>query len=307
MKLGELTCISENIDIDKYIDFREQVKKYMEYPEWLGDFSKKDLTKMLKNKSKIWIYYLNNEPVCSMMLIPADEKALLKFELDLNFKEVIDYGPMFVNHKFIGNGLQFQMLKKLDEYCVNIGYRYAIGTIHPNNFYSINNLVKDNFELINTKELKRGIRNIYLKVLDKDYTEKILTFIVNKDKFLLLKGSDKDPQFHKSFWYTVTGSVEKTDNSLEDAVKREVKEETNLEIKKIKKIPLVFEYESLGKNCVEHAFISYVQDGSVILNEENIDYKWCNIDEFVKLIKWYDDKKKLLKILNNNMTNINKN
>ena len=170
MKLEELTCISENIDIDKYIDFREQVKNNMEYPDWLGDFSKKDLIKMLENESKIWIYYLNDEPVCSIMLIPADEKALLKFELDLNFKEVIDYGPMFVNHKFIGNGLQFQMLKTLDEYCINLGYKYVISTVHPDNIYSINNLVKDNFELVNTKEFKRGIRNIYLKkLINKDW------------------------------------------------------------------------------------------------------------------------------------------
>lgn len=165
MKLEELTCISENIDIDKYIDFREQVKKNMEYPDWLGDFSKKDLIKMLENETKIWIYYLNDEPVCSIMLIPADEKALLKFELDLNFKEVIDYGPMFVNYKFIGNDLQFQMLKTLDEYCINLGYKYVISTVHPDNIYSINNLVKDNFELVNTKKFKRGIRNIYLKKL----------------------------------------------------------------------------------------------------------------------------------------------
>lgn len=80
-------------------------------------------------------------------------------------KHYLNYGPMFVNHKFIGNGLQFQMLKKLDEYCMNLGYKYVISTVHPNNIYSVNNLIKDNFELINSKEFKRGIRNIYLKKL----------------------------------------------------------------------------------------------------------------------------------------------
>ena len=306
MKLEELTCISENIDIDKYIDFRERVKKNMEYPDWLGDFSKKDLIKMLKNESKIWIYFLDDEPVCSMMIIPVDKESLFKLNLDLNYKDVVEYGPIFVNPKYVGKGLQYQMFLKLDEYCYELGYKYAVGTVHPDNIYSINNFSKDKFIFFNRKEFKRGIRDIYLKVLNKNYVEKILTFIVNKDKFLLLKGSDKDPQFHESFWYTVTGSVEKIDNILEDAVKREIKEETNLETKKIKKIPLVFEYESLGTNCVEHGFISYVEEGIIILNEENIDYKWCDIDEFVKLIKWYGDKNKLLEILKNNMTNINK-
>lgn len=96
-----------------------------------------------------------------MMIIPSSEKNLSKFKFDLCYKEVIDYGPMFVNPKYIGNGLQYQMLKAIDNYCQSLGYKYAITTVHPDNIYSINNLIKDNFEHKNTKELKRGIRNIY--------------------------------------------------------------------------------------------------------------------------------------------------
>jgi len=161
--LKDLKCINKNINIDKYIEFRELVKQNMEYPEWLGDFSKEDLINMLNKDSIIWIYYLNNEPVCSMMLIPSTEKAMKNFELDLDYKEVVDYGPMFVNPKYVGNGLQYQMLKELDDYCLKLGYKYAVGTIHPDNIYSINNLLKDNFKLTGTKEFARGIRNIYLK------------------------------------------------------------------------------------------------------------------------------------------------
>lgn len=57
------------------------------------------------------------------------------------------------------------MLKELDKYCSNLGYKYAVSTIHPDNIYSINNLEKDNFKCIGTKKFKRGIRNIYFKNL----------------------------------------------------------------------------------------------------------------------------------------------
>ena len=123
--------------------------------------------------------------------------------------------------------------------------------------------------------------------------EKILTFIVKDKKLLLLLGSDKDPQFHKSFWYVVTGGCEKEDNSLEDAVKREVLEETGLTLTKIVDLYWTFEYESLGKHCIEHAFISFTDNDNVVLNEESIDYKWCDLDEFVNLIEWYGDKQEL--------------
>lgn len=163
MILQELKCINKDVNIDEYIKFRELVKQSMEYPEWLGDFTKEDLIKMRNDNSIIWVYYLDNDPVCSMMLIPSTEKALNKFEIDLDYKEVVDYGPMFVNPKYVGNGLQYQMLKELDNYCVKLGYKYAAITIHPNNIYSINNLLKDNFVLVGTKKFTRGVRNIYLK------------------------------------------------------------------------------------------------------------------------------------------------
>ncbi len=167
MKLKDLKVIDNNIDLDKYIEFREYVKKNMEHPEWLGDFTKEELEIMLKTNSKIWIYYLNQEEVCSMMLIPATKRALEKFEINLDYKQVVDYGPMMVNPKFVGHGLQFQMLQEIDKYSINHNYKYAIGTIHPDNIYSIRNLIKDDFELVNFKEFKRGPRNIYMKKLTK--------------------------------------------------------------------------------------------------------------------------------------------
>lgn len=297
MKLSELKCINENIDVDKYIEFREYVKSNMECPEWLGDFSKEDLNFILNNGSKIWIYYLGQESVCSMMFIPGDETSVEKLGLKIDYYKVADYGPMFVNPKYVGNGLQYQMLIEMDNYCIQRGYKYSIGTVHPDNVYSKNNLLKDKFVFCGQKEFTRGLRNIYLKCLDKEYVQKILTFIVHNNKFLLLKGSDEDPQFHESFWYVVTGGVEKEDKTLEATVKREVKEETNLNVKKIENIPLVFEYESLGKNCIEYAFISYTSDDNIILNEESIDYKWCDINEFINLINWNYPKEELKKIL----------
>lgn len=297
MNLLDLKYINKNINIDEYIEFREMVKQNMEHPEWLGDFSKEDLINMQKENSIIWIYYLNEEPVCSMMLIPSTEKDLNKFELDLDYNHVVDYGPMFVNPKYVGNGLQYQMLKELDNYCKSLGYKYAVGTIHPKNIYSINNLLKDNFVEIAQKEFSRGTRNIYLKCLEDNYIQKILSFIVKDGKYLLLKGDDSDPQFHKSFWYVVTGSVEKEDSCLIESVKREIMEETGLKVLNIKKIPMIFEYESLGDKCIEHLFISEVDDGNIILNEENIDYKWCDYNEFIDLIYWHYSKEQLINIL----------
>lgn len=167
IKLNNLECINKDIDINNYISFRDKVKSNMEHPEWLGDFSETDLSNIINNNGKIWIYKLNNNNVCSMMIIPSSQKDMEKFKLNLDYKKVIDYGPMFVDFNYIGNNLQYQMLQVLDKEMINNNYTHALVTVHPDNKYSINNILKDDFKLINTLNLKRGPRNIYIKELIK--------------------------------------------------------------------------------------------------------------------------------------------
>ena len=128
---------------------------------------------------------------------------------------------------------------------------------------------------------------------------KILTFILNENtnKLLLLLGSPHDPQYGKSFWYTVTGGVEDGDKSLEETVKREVKEETNLDVTECIYLNWIFKYKSLGMDCIEYAYMSFVQEDNVLLNEENISYKWVDVDEYVDYIEWTGDKSLLKEVI----------
>ena len=128
--------------------------------------------------------------------------------------------------------------------------------------------------------------------------DKILTFIVNEhNEILLLKNNDNDPQFKSSFWYVVTGGCEKYDLSREESVKREVKEETGLLTNNNIYLNWILEYESLGVQCMEYVYVSFVKKDNIILNEESIDYKWCKFDEFIEQINWFGDKKILEKVL----------
>lgn len=130
--------------------------------------------------------------------------------------------------------------------------------------------------------------------------DKILTFIVNEyNEILLLKSSENDPQFKKSFWYVVTGGCENEDLNREETVKREIREETGLEkIIDVMYLNWIFKYNSLGVKCTEYAYITFVEKENIILNEENIDYKWCEITDFIENIQWYGNKKQLEEVLN---------
>ena len=167
LMLQNLKCIHENINLDEYIGFREYIKSRMENPDWLRNITKEELEDMLEENTKVWVYYKEDELVCSMLAMPATRETIIKYGFDLIPDEVIEYGSMIVNPKYVGNGLQYQMLLELEKYSVKNNYKYVIGTIHPLNTYSIKNILKNGFELVRFKELDRGPRNIYLKHLNK--------------------------------------------------------------------------------------------------------------------------------------------
>lgn len=126
--------------------------------------------------------------------------------------------------------------------------------------------------------------------------KKILTFVCDGKKFLLLRNNSKDPTHGGDFWFTVTGSVE-VDESIEETVKREIKEETNLEVSEILDLNWGSIYFWHGEDHSEDNFLSFVKKEKVILNEEHVDFEWLNLDDFIKKINWDLNKEELRKVL----------
>ncbi|WP_312446357.1 GNAT family N-acetyltransferase [Lacrimispora sp.] len=65
-----------------------------------------------------------------------------------------------------GNGLQYSLMKTAEEELLKQGYRYLMCTVHPENRYSKNNMIKQGYEVVLTKEKYGGyLRDILLKKL----------------------------------------------------------------------------------------------------------------------------------------------
>jgi len=128
--------------------------------------------------------------------------------------------------------------------------------------------------------------------------QKIMAIIKSdKGKYLLLKTNPKWLKVDE--WFVVTGSVEGKETK-EQAVKREVKEETGLKIISIKKTSYSCEYEwpkGSGKMHHEGAFLVKVRHAEPQLSGEHLEYKWLDKDEFLSQIAWQGDKKELKGII----------
>ncbi|MBS5956494.1 MAG: GNAT family N-acetyltransferase [Clostridiales bacterium] len=82
-------------------------------------------------------------------------------------KTVAHMESVAVLPKYRGYGLQYSLMQEAQKELVLRGFRYLMCTIHPDNFYSKSNAVRQGYEVVMTKEKYGGyIRDILLKKLD---------------------------------------------------------------------------------------------------------------------------------------------
>jgi len=128
--------------------------------------------------------------------------------------------------------------------------------------------------------------------------QKVLAFIKKRNKYLVLR-SNPHPDHGPSKWFTVTGSVN-SGETLKNAIKREVKEETNLDVTKVYSTSYFSEYEwpkDSGQMHHEKAFIAEV-NGKIKLDMiEVIEYQWLSKKNFINILYWEGNKKELKRIL----------
>ncbi len=126
--------------------------------------------------------------------------------------------------------------------------------------------------------------------------KKILAFVYDGHKFLALRNNPQDPIHGGDFWLTVTGSLHEKETDKE-AVSREIKEETNLETKEIFYLNWNSIYSWQKRDQYEKNYIAFVENKPIKLNEENIEYEWLNLKDFITRITWKLDKAELKKVL----------
>lgn len=165
MNLTDLKCVNENVNIDDYLKLYKYVLDNMEHPEWLGTFTKEEITNFLSGEGKIWLYYSGNNMVCSMFYLPVYNKTLIKHNIEYDEKLTGSLGPIMVSPDYVGNGLQMQMMQVFNEYCKQINKKYIFTKVHSDNIYCLKNVLKDGYIKTDEYENERGMNTSFIKEL----------------------------------------------------------------------------------------------------------------------------------------------
>lgn len=121
--------------------------------------------------------------------------------------------------------------------------------------------------------------NFLKKNAKKDKIDKIVVgaIITNENGEIFLAERKKD-DFMGGMFEIPGGNAEKGEN-IYDTLVREIKEETNLNLKEVSKYINYFDYVSeSGKKCRQFNFRVEVEDGDIRLTEHD-SYKWIRLDE----------------------------
>ena len=109
-------------------------------------------------------------------------------------------------------------------------------------------------------------------------------------KFLLLKRS-KDTVY-PGIWQGVTGKIKNSELPYKAAL-RELMEETGLNAEKIWTIDKVNNFYDAERDIMNliPVFGVTVNSTNIVVSIEHSEYKWCNINETIKLLTWNQQKK----------------
>ena len=109
------------------------------------------------------MYYDNDIPVCSMFYIPTSNQTLRKYNIEYDESVTGSLGPIMVRTEYIGNGLQKAMIDILNQYAKSVGKTHMFTKAHSDNIYSIRNILKDGYKVVNESVNERGPITVFIK------------------------------------------------------------------------------------------------------------------------------------------------
>ena len=159
----------------------------------------------------------------------------------------------------------------------NIKYQGNVIEVKDDSF-SINALINDKLERID---------NLYECDMDKIISHTVLCYIDNGDSYLMLLRNKRKNDMNEGKWLGVGGHVNFKE-SLDEALIREVKEETNLNLFEYNNRGIVYFYNG---NYLEvmHLYTSDSFSGELIECDEGT-LKWIKKPEILNLNLWEGDR-----------------
>jgi 8-oxo-dGTP diphosphatase len=121
------------------------------------------------------------------------------------------------------------------------------------------------------------VQTLKSRVLGRRENYQVKILVRYKGKYLLLKKVKDVHPDHIGGWEVPGGKIEPHEDPIEASM-REIKEETGLDCRIIKELPLL-ELEKNGIRTHTHIYVAEASHDKVTLSDEHSDYQWVSYDD----------------------------
>lgn len=158
-------------DGDLFVEIINKVWEEMEEKEWFAADVPEYTRNVLKEGRGIGYKAIEEESGdvagVFMVMIPGESQDNLGYDLGMPVTDLQKSAHMesiAIISKYRGNHLQYRMMQEAERYLREQGFHYLMCTIHPDNTFSLNNALRQGYEIMMTKEKYGGyLRHILLK------------------------------------------------------------------------------------------------------------------------------------------------
>lgn len=102
-----------------------------------------------------------------LAILPQTKALNLGYDIGMSSQEADKVAVMdtvAILPEFRGNNLQYRLMQAAEKDLKRQGYHYLMCTVHPDNCFSLRNVLKQGYEIVTTKEKYGGyLRHILLK------------------------------------------------------------------------------------------------------------------------------------------------
>lgn len=154
-----------------FTDIIQYVWEHMEHQEWFAPDNADYISRTLAPGHGIGYKAVEEttKDITGIFLvaIPGLDESNMGYDIGLSESQLLQTVHMdsaAILPMYRGHGLQYRLMQKAEEDLKELGFHYLLCTVHPENHYSRNNILKQGYEFVLQKKKYNGmIRDIMLK------------------------------------------------------------------------------------------------------------------------------------------------
>lgn len=149
-------------DLGILMRFQESIIENMERKEFFQMLNEEEFLYPINDNGKVYLLY-DEDILIGFFVISVAPPMKMAGDYEFDISDIAVFDAVMIKEEYRGSGLQRQAMEIAYDYAKDKGLKALVATVHPENFYSLNNCVIEDYKIIRKKNVHGGERLIVYK------------------------------------------------------------------------------------------------------------------------------------------------